>query len=98
MNIPELDELYALYRADLYRYLCRLTRDSAAAEDLLSETFLRALKGAVTFRGESGVKTWLFTIGPKRLVRKPAAAAPHRQHRRAGDRAIPGRRHPAYPH
>lgn len=58
MNIPELDELYALYRADLYRYLCRLTRDSAAAEDLLSETFLRALKGAVTFRGESGVKTW----------------------------------------
>ena len=25
MNIPELDELYALYRADLYRYLCRLT-------------------------------------------------------------------------
>lgn len=26
MNIPELDELYALYRADLYRYLCRLTR------------------------------------------------------------------------
>lgn len=62
MNIPELDELYALYRADLYRYLCRLTRDSAAAEDLLSETFLRALKGAVTFRGESGVKTWLFTI------------------------------------
>ena len=62
LNIPEVVELYALYRADLYRYLCRLTRDSAAAEDLLSETFLRALKGAVTFRGESGVKTWLFTI------------------------------------
>lgn len=62
MKIPELDELYALYRADLYRYLCRLTRDPAAAEDLLSETFLRALKGAVTFRGESDVKTWLFTI------------------------------------
>ena len=75
MNIPELDELYALYRADLYRYLCRLTRDSAAAEDLLSETFLRALKGDC----------------PKRLVRKPAAAAPHRQHRRTGDRAILGR-------
>ena len=55
MNIPELDELYALYRADLYRYLCRLPRDSAAAEDLLSETFLRELKGAVTFRGARGV-------------------------------------------
>ena len=82
MNIPELDELYALYRADLYRYLCRLTRDSAAAEDLLSETFLRALKGAVTFRGESGVKTWLF---------KACGGSTPPQHRRTGDRAILGR-------
>ena len=75
MNIPELDELYALYRADLYRYLCRLTRDSAAAEDLLSETFLRALKGAVTFRGESGVKTWLFTIARNAWCETPGAKA-----------------------
>lgn len=70
MNIPELDELYALYRADLYRYLCRLTRDSAAAEDLLSETFLRALKGAVTFRGESGARP-----GSSRLPETPGAKA-----------------------
>ena len=62
MKIPELEELYALYRADVYRYLCYLTHDAAAAEDLLSETFLRAVRGSVTFRGDSSVKTWLFTI------------------------------------
>lgn len=43
-ELPELEELYRLYRADLYRYLCHLTHDPAEAEDLLSETFLRALK------------------------------------------------------
>lgn len=62
MRIPELEELYARYRTDVYRYLCHLTHDAAEAEDLLSETFLRALRGAVAFRGDSSVKTWLFTI------------------------------------
>ena len=62
MKLPELEELYRRYRMDLYRYLCFLTHDPVQAEDLLSERFLRALRGAVTFRGESGVKTWIFTI------------------------------------
>lgn len=62
MPIPELEELYNTYRMDLYRYLCHLTHDSAKAEDLLSETFLRALKRLHTYRGDCAVKTWLFGI------------------------------------
>lgn len=62
MKLPELETLYTLYRADLYRYLCHLTHDPAEAEDLLSETFLRALRRLPTFRGDCGVKTWLFGI------------------------------------
>ena len=61
MKLPELETLYTLYRADLYRYLCHLTRDTAEAEDLLSETFLRALRRLPTFRGDCAVKTWLFS-------------------------------------
>lgn len=57
MPLPELEELYRLYRADLYRYLCHLTHDPAEAEDLLSETFLRALKRLHTYRGDCAVKT-----------------------------------------
>lgn len=40
-----VEELYRAYRDDVYRYLCSLTRDPAQAEDLLSETFLKALQG-----------------------------------------------------
>lgn len=62
MKIPELEELYARYRSDLYRYCCFLTHDPVWAEDLLSETFLRVLRRLPTFRGEGSVKTWLFGI------------------------------------
>ena len=61
-ELPELEELYRLYRTDLYRYLFHLTHDPAEAEDLLSETFLRALKRLHTYRGDCAVKTWLFGI------------------------------------
>ena len=57
-----VEELYRAYRDDVYRYLCSLTRDPAQAEDLLSETFLKALQGAASFRGQSSEKTWLFGI------------------------------------
>ena len=62
MPYPELEELYNTYRTDLYRYLCYLTHDPAEAEDLLSETFLRALRRLHTYRGDCTVKTWLFGI------------------------------------
>lgn len=57
-----VEELYATYRDDLFRYLCSLTHDPAQAEDLLSETFLQALQSAGGFRGQSSEKTWLFGI------------------------------------
>lgn len=57
-----VEELYATYRDDLFRYLCSLTHDPAQAEDLLSETFLQALQSAGSFRGQSSEKTWLFGI------------------------------------
>jgi len=60
--VRAVEELYATYRDDLFRYLCSLTHDPAQAEDLLSETFLQALQSAGSFRGQSSEKTWLFGI------------------------------------
>lgn len=60
--LPELEELYARYKSDVYRYLCSLAHDPAEAEDLLSETFLRVIISLPRFREESSVKTWLFAI------------------------------------
>lgn len=97
MPYPELEELYNTYRTDLYRYLCHLTHDPAEAEDLLSETFLRALRRLHTYRGDCAVKTWLFGIAHNVWLESLRQAPPYRQRRRPV-RDLPDRRHPAGPH
>lgn len=57
-----IENLYKQYKQDIYRYLLSLTREPALSEDLLSETFLRAIRGLPGFQGRSSVKTWLFGI------------------------------------
>ena len=57
-----LEKLYEKYRQDVYRYLLSLTRDADAAEDLLSECFLIAIRKLPFFCFFSTVKTWLFGI------------------------------------
>ena len=46
----------------LYRFARSLVRDSAAAEDLVQETFLRAFEKRHTFRGDASPATWLHRI------------------------------------
>lgn len=58
----EIEQLYTDYKKDVYYYLLSLTHDSNLSEDLLSETFLQAMKAILTYRGESSAKTWLFGI------------------------------------
>lgn len=56
------DTLVTRYAPDVYGLLISITRDKEEASDLTQETFLRALKAITKFRGESGLKTWLFRI------------------------------------
>lgn len=46
----------------LYRYAMYRLRDAAAAEDVLQETLLVAMKGYEGFRGASSERTWLVGI------------------------------------
>jgi len=60
---PEaFDELVTRYSGDIFALLCRLTGDADEAGDLTQDTFIRALKAIGGFRGDSGLKTWLFRI------------------------------------
>lgn len=61
-----LKRLFEEYYADIYRYLFSLCRDQTLAEDLTSEVFLETVKSIVSFRGQSDVKTWLFSIARHR--------------------------------
>lgn len=46
----------------LFGYAMTLTRDRAVAEDLVQETYLRAIRAAERLEPGSNVKSWLFVI------------------------------------
>jgi RNA polymerase sigma-70 factor, ECF subfamily len=50
------------YLGALYNYAIILTRNPAEAEDLVQETYLRALPAMSRLRADSNIKGWLFRI------------------------------------
>ena len=56
------DPLSGEYMNGLYGYAMVLTRNHAEAEDLVQETYLRAIPAMSRLRPESNVKAWLFKI------------------------------------
>lgn len=50
------------HKVSVFRFARALVRDDSLAEDVLQETFIAALRGAATFRGEGSARGWLFTI------------------------------------
>jgi RNA polymerase sigma-70 factor (ECF subfamily) len=46
----------------LYSYALALSRDRVDAEDLVQETYVRAIRAVRRLRKESNVKSWMFTI------------------------------------
>jgi RNA polymerase sigma-70 factor, ECF subfamily len=57
-----LRELALEYLDGLLGYAMTLTRNKAEAEDLVQETYLRAIRAYDRLRPDSNVKSWLFTI------------------------------------
>jgi RNA polymerase sigma-70 factor (ECF subfamily) len=60
--------LYARHHVRLFRFLLRLTRNEATAEELMNEVFLQSWRMAVNFEGRSTVSTWLMAIGHNKAV------------------------------
>lgn len=50
------------YIDGLYRYAMVLSRNHSDAEDLVQETYVRAIAAMESLRPDSNVKSWLFTI------------------------------------
>ncbi len=61
-----LDEVAPIVHGYLY---ARVGGDEGAAEDLLQETLLEAVRSASSFRGDAALSTWLCTIARRRLAR-----------------------------
>jgi RNA polymerase sigma-70 factor (ECF subfamily) len=54
--------LFARHHVRVFRFVVRMVRDEAAAEDLISEVFLDVWRQAGRFEGRSAVSTWLLAI------------------------------------
>ena len=58
----EFEEVYRIYFGDVYRYLLHLSGNKTVAEDVTSETFLRAMQALPKFRGDCELRLWLCRI------------------------------------
>ena len=57
------DLLVAKYQRRLMRLVSRIVHDTAEAEDVVQETFIKAYRALRHFRGDSAFYTWLYRIG-----------------------------------
>ena len=69
--------LFARHHVRVYRFVLRLVRNEATAEDLISEVFLDIWRQAGKFEGRAAVSTWMLGIARFKalsaLRRKPEA-------------------------
>jgi RNA polymerase sigma-70 factor (ECF subfamily) len=54
--------LFARHHVRVYRFVLRLVRNEAPAEDLVSEVFLDVWRQAGKFEGRSAASTWMLSI------------------------------------
>jgi RNA polymerase sigma factor, sigma-70 family len=55
-------EIMQRYHGRIFGLANNLLRNSADAEEITQDTFIRAHRGLATFRGESSLATWLYRI------------------------------------
>ena len=62
MTPDQLTGEFETFQGELKSFLLRMTASVQDAEDLVQETYLKARSKIDTFRGESSLKTWVFSI------------------------------------
>jgi RNA polymerase sigma-70 factor, ECF subfamily len=56
------------YGQDVFRFCCRMLRDSTLADDVHQQVFLAAYRDLRQFTGRSTVRSWLFGIARHRVL------------------------------
>ncbi|HLH92998.1 MAG TPA: sigma-70 family RNA polymerase sigma factor [Xanthobacteraceae bacterium] len=60
--------LFERHQVKVYRFILRIVRDAALAEDTVSETFIDAWQHAGRYAGRSSVSSWLIGIARHRAL------------------------------
>ena len=62
MTTDQLSTEFETFQRELKSFLLRMTASVQDAEDIVQETYLKAHAKIDSFRGESSLKTWVFSI------------------------------------
>ena len=62
MTTEELNAQFVTFQGELKSFLLRMTASVQDAEDILHDTYIKAQSKINTFRGESSLKTWVFSV------------------------------------
>ena len=62
MTLDDLSIEFESFQGELKSFLLRMTASVQDAEDIVQDTYLKSLAKIETYRGESSLKTWVFTI------------------------------------
>lgn len=62
MATDDLTVEFEIFQGELRSFILRMTASVQDAEDIVQDTYLKARSKLNTFRGESSLKTWVFSI------------------------------------
>jgi RNA polymerase sigma-70 factor (ECF subfamily) len=61
-DFGSFEELAMPHFAKLYNFACWLARDTTVAEDLVQETYMKALRGFPSFQQGTNFRAWIYRI------------------------------------
>ena len=73
------DAIYRVYKEKIYYYLIKLGAKPQDAEDLVSETFLEAMKHISELKNEKGLSAWLHTIAKNKFFAQGRKESRHQR-------------------
>jgi RNA polymerase sigma-70 factor (ECF subfamily) len=71
------DLLYARHESPLWRYVLRLARDRAVAEELTQEVWFAVAREAARFRADAPFVPWLYTVARNRVIDRARTTRRH---------------------
>jgi RNA polymerase sigma-70 factor (ECF subfamily) len=84
-DVRAFEMLVTRHRKPVFNFILRFVRDTAQAEDVTQETFLRLVKGADAYERQARFTTWLYTIARNLCI----DAARRGKHRKAASLDAP---------
>jgi len=60
--VTNFEQVYQTYFRDVFLYIKKISGDEQIAEDITSETFLKAMDAIDGFRGKCNIRVWLCQI------------------------------------